>query len=207
MCQWHATGRWFSPVSSTNKTDHHGTTRPWGYELYCLTPLSTIYHHDGQFYWWRRPEKITDLWHVTDTFYHIMLYQLPLRHHRDSHTMTWTYQDVEPKLSIRFSCRWSPFLNRMVVGLCLPVQAVHITTKVVSSNPGDGEVVAYSILCFWFSEACILLSAMSSFYCFLEGWNIYPVCFSNICWNSWLNNQWKFMTWDRAVIFSGLLHQ
>jgi hypothetical protein len=26
VCQWLATGRWFSPVSSTNKTDHHDIT-------------------------------------------------------------------------------------------------------------------------------------------------------------------------------------
>ena len=43
--------------------------------------------------------------------------------------------------SYQFGLVVGGFLNRMVVGLCLPVQAVHITTKVVSSNPGDGEVV------------------------------------------------------------------
>jgi hypothetical protein len=43
--------------------------------------------------------------------------------------------------SYQFGLVIGGFLNRMVVGLCLPVQAVHITTKVVSSNPGDGEVV------------------------------------------------------------------
>jgi len=26
VCQWLATGRWFSPVSSINKTDHHDIT-------------------------------------------------------------------------------------------------------------------------------------------------------------------------------------
>ena len=26
VCQWLSAGRWFSPVSSTNKTDHHDTT-------------------------------------------------------------------------------------------------------------------------------------------------------------------------------------
>jgi hypothetical protein len=41
VCQWLATGRWFSPVSSTNKTDHHDIT-----EILLKVALNTIKQTD-----------------------------------------------------------------------------------------------------------------------------------------------------------------
>jgi hypothetical protein len=78
VCQWLATGRWFSPVSSTNKTDRHDIT-----EILLKVVLNTITRFLTRRWWYLLCGKTTCFveffnsasslkWHVAP-FWHIIL--------------------------------------------------------------------------------------------------------------------------------------
>ena len=76
------TWRGANPFLSVLLTSALFLSLDWGFS-WCLTPPSTIFqfYRGGQIYCWKKPEyseKTTDLSHVAENCYHIMMYRVHL---------------------------------------------------------------------------------------------------------------------------------
>jgi len=76
---------------STSTVFKYAVIFPLSQHLWCLPPLSTIFqlYRGGQLYWWRNPEKTTDLSHVTDqTLSHNFVLKTPRLSEIRTHKVT-----------------------------------------------------------------------------------------------------------------------
>ena len=136
VCQWLATGRWFSPgapVSSINKTDCHDDIT----EILLKVPLNTLNQtpklcsamaamidfwltHKNRYFEEDHPRNIPDK---------VAFQMVPVV--SGNNICRHCSHKIHVKLVVQWHSSWV---------LQLPMQSVPITIKVVSSNPAHGEV-------------------------------------------------------------------